>query len=88
MNLFEKDPEHKLGAVGGAGEYFEIVPSTDLPEGSLPESAVALKITHETGGTFLAIPLDRDNAPLDRTKWRRSNTRAGTIAPVGPDISL
>jgi acetyl/propionyl-CoA carboxylase alpha subunit len=88
LNLLERDPEHKLGAVGGAGEYFEIVPSTDLPEGSLPESAVALKITHETGGTFLAIPLDRDNTPLDQSKWRRSNTRAGAIMPAVPDIFL
>jgi acetyl-CoA carboxylase biotin carboxylase subunit len=88
LNLLEKDPEHKLEAVEGAGEYVEIVPSKDLPEGSLPESAVALKITHEEGGTFLGVPLDRDNAPLDRSSWRRSNTRAGTIAPVGPYISL
>jgi 3-methylcrotonyl-CoA carboxylase alpha subunit len=79
MGLLESDPSHNLGPDGGAAEYVEIVSREDLTEGSLPESAVALKITHEEGGTFLGVPLDRDNAPLDRSSWRRSNTRAGVV---------
>lgn len=46
---------------------------------ALPKGARVIKLVHEPGGTFLAIPLDATDVPLAKEHWLRSNTRAGAL---------
>jgi acetyl-CoA carboxylase biotin carboxylase subunit len=72
-SLLVTDPKHRGLAQSGAEPYSEIIERASLSNESLPEAAVALKIIHEPGGTFLAVPLGADQNPLDKTTWWRSN---------------
>jgi hypothetical protein len=35
-----------------------------------------VRIVHEEGGTFMAIPLDSHGKPLSKEYWKRSTKRA------------
>jgi hypothetical protein len=74
-SLLVTDPNHRGPAQGGGEPYSEIIERASLSNESLPEAAVALKIIHEPGGTFLAVPLGSDQKPLDKATWWRSNSR-------------
>ena len=68
-------PEHR--SPSDSGELFSEV----IADGAeLPSGATSLKLTHEPGGTFLAVPLDTSGKPLSQQFWRRSNTRAGALS--------
>jgi acetyl-CoA carboxylase biotin carboxylase subunit len=43
---------------------------------------VRVDLEHEPGGTFLAIPLTRDDARADKMLWRRSNTRTSALSAL------
>jgi acetyl/propionyl-CoA carboxylase alpha subunit len=75
LALLRRDPEHH--SPSDSGELFSEV-ITDGAE--LPSGATSLKLTHEPGGTFLAVPLDTSGKPLSQQFWRRSNTRAGALS--------
>lgn len=64
------DPEHACPEMHSA-------PSEEVVDNvvQLPHAATRLKIVHEPGGTFLAVPLDNDGKPLPTATWRRSNSR-------------
>jgi acetyl/propionyl-CoA carboxylase alpha subunit len=74
LSLLAVDPEHK--AVDEGSEPFVEVIQAEIAH---QDGASALRIVHEPGGTFLAIPLAKSGEPLTPDTWRRSNTRAGAI---------
>ena len=73
LKLLAVDPAHQEALDGQL--YTEVVSS-----GQLPAGATTLSITHEPGGTFLAVPLDASGAPLAKSLWKRSTSRAAVIA--------
>lgn len=73
LKLLALDPAHREGVDGTP--YAEVVSS-----GQLPAGATTLSITHEPGGTFLAVPLDASGTPLAKSLWRRSTSRAAVLA--------
>jgi acetyl/propionyl-CoA carboxylase alpha subunit len=77
--LLNKDPLHKEPDLVSSKSFQEILTPRELEPSRLPEGATSLEITHEAGGTFLAIPLDSNGAQLSRSLWRRSNTRRGAV---------
>lgn len=74
LQLLTTDAEHR--AIDGSHEPFTEL----IQNGALPEGASAIKIIHEPGGTFLAVPIARDGAPLPKEMWRRSTSRALLVA--------
>jgi acetyl-CoA carboxylase biotin carboxylase subunit len=74
LALLALDPEHK--ATAESAEPFSEVLRENIPHIS---GATALRIVHEPGGTFLAVPLSDSGEPLGKELWRRSNTRAGAV---------
>jgi acetyl/propionyl-CoA carboxylase alpha subunit len=74
MKLLRLDPAHC--ALQSDGSPFEERVGDGI---SLPAGAAGLKLVHEPGGTFLAIPLDEAGKPLQQATWRRSNTRSGAL---------
>lgn len=76
--LLAHDPIHCAAPLGSLPYAEEVSDGAQLPPG-----ASYLKIVHESGGTFLGVPLSANREPLSRETWRRSNTRAGVIGSVG-----
>lgn len=77
--LLAGDPLHKELSHPDS-PYKEILGIEALTSGSLPPGAQSVAVTHEQGGTFLAVPLMADGTPLSQSLWRRSNTRRGALA--------
>jgi acetyl/propionyl-CoA carboxylase alpha subunit len=71
--LLEIDPAHRAAALGSQ-PYTEV-----LTEGVFPDGASAMKIVHEEGGTFLAIPLEADGTQRSKEHWRRAQVRAALV---------
>ena len=72
------DTQHR--PVGPDGVPFcETFSASELPPGRLPSEGVFLVVTHEPGGTFLAVPTNKDGKKLEQSLWRRSNTRQGVL---------
>jgi acetyl-CoA carboxylase biotin carboxylase subunit len=78
LALLAADPNHRQVDANGA-PFSETLSASELTPGSLPDGAVSLVVTHEPGGTFLAVPVNGEGSPLDRSLWRRSNTRQGVM---------
>lgn len=78
-SLLIKDPQHKDSGNHQSNSFQEILTPLELEPGRLPDGAASLEVTHEVGGTFLAVPLDINGARLSRSLWRRSNTRRGVL---------
>jgi acetyl-CoA carboxylase biotin carboxylase subunit len=79
LALVARDAQHKLGHLISGGEFRETLTADQLEAGRLPQGAVSLVITHEPGGTFLAVPVNSNGDPLEQSLWRRSNTRRGVV---------
>ena len=79
LALITADPKHQ-SAAGSSKPHSEVLPASEYAESKLPANAKSVLITHEPGGTFLAVPLDAAGNPLERSLWRRSNTRRGALA--------
>jgi acetyl-CoA carboxylase biotin carboxylase subunit len=87
--LLARDPLHRESSPSGE-PYREVIDVRDVKEGEQPHDAVSaaptgaasIALTHEPGGTFLAVPLAADGTPLDRSQWRRSNTRRMALASL------
>jgi len=81
--LLAIDPLHrssvKAGEVNAGEPYREVFTAHDLQQGRLPAGAQSLVVTHEDGGTFLAVPIGADGAALEQALWRRSNSRSGVL---------
>jgi acetyl/propionyl-CoA carboxylase alpha subunit len=75
LGLFVCDPQHRAPEAGSLEPFVEEV----VAHATLPKGAQALRIVHEPGGTFLAMPIDSCGQPLERSFWRRSNTRKGAL---------
>jgi acetyl-CoA carboxylase biotin carboxylase subunit len=78
LALLEIDPHHK-GSQGNGEPFREVLTANDLQQGRLPAGAQSLVITHEDGGTFLAVPVSADGTALERNHWKRSNSRRGVV---------
>lgn len=73
LQLLELDPSHRAPSSDGK-PYEEVV--TGDPRNSETNQ---VRIIHEEGGTFLAIPLDLHGEPLPKNRWRRSNSRIALL---------
>lgn len=76
--LLAIDPLHR-SSVNAGEPYREVLTAHDLQQGRLPAGAQSLVVTHEYGGTFLAVPISDDGAALEQALWRRSNSRSGVL---------
>jgi acetyl-CoA carboxylase biotin carboxylase subunit len=73
LGLLEIDPAHRRAPLGSQ-PYTEV-----LTEGVFPDGASGMKIVHEEGGTFLAIPLEADGTQRSKEHWRRALVRAALV---------
>lgn len=78
LALLELDPQHRSAESVNQVQR-EVISRGELEEGRLPPGADALVVTHEIGGTFLAVPITADGTQVDSSLWRRSNTRSGVL---------
>lgn len=84
MALLVRDPLHRdplhsdlqqEGASASGEPYQELLGVGVVRSVDLPAEAKSIALTHEQGGTFLAVPIGADGKPLSKSLWRRSNTR-------------
>jgi acetyl-CoA carboxylase biotin carboxylase subunit len=75
LTLLRKDPQHREPVAGG-----ELFTEAISDSKSLPAGAVSIKLIHERGGTFLAVPVSAVGEPLSQDLWCRSNTRLGALS--------
>jgi acetyl-CoA carboxylase biotin carboxylase subunit len=68
--LLEVDSSHR-GPRADNTPFEEVVASDSFAGGSSQ-----VRIVHEEGGTFMAIPLDSHGKPLSKEYWKRSTKRA------------
>jgi acetyl/propionyl-CoA carboxylase alpha subunit len=74
LSLLADDSSHR-SLQSGEQPFDELVDLSD----SEPRGARKIKIVHEPGGTFLAIPLNADGSPQTTDNWRRSNSRDALV---------
>jgi acetyl-CoA carboxylase biotin carboxylase subunit len=74
LSLLEIDPTHRAPEGEVTGEPVDRVYIT-LPHGERR----AIDLVHEVGGTFLAIPLGDNGAPLAKSEWRRGMSREAVL---------
>ncbi len=78
LELLVCDPLHKACDSSGASSK-ELIKAGDSELANVPQGATSIELTHEQGGTFLAVPLDTEGNPLEQSVWQRSNTRRGAL---------
>lgn len=74
LHLLAVDPHHKNGANNVVSE-----PVERLYVQTNGGNRTAVDLVHESGGTFLAIPLDAHGAPLPQSNWRRALSRSDAL---------
>lgn len=88
LALLARDPLHRdpldrdalqIDPSASGEPYLELLAVGEIKSHSLPSETQTIAITHEVGGTFLAVPLRADGTPLSKSLWRRSNTRSEVI---------
>lgn len=75
LSLLQTDTSHvEPSAEGSRSESVEVIGAGG--------ERVRVELSHERGGTFLAIPLTREGARSKESSWRRSNSRVAALSAV------